>query len=706
MFFSSRPGRLARVFLILLLSIPSLVLAQSAPNPTVRDTVFDIQQRFLEQFSTEALQSMTPDQVLANLSAEERHILGTDFVRFTVNVPVVVSVIRDPWPVAQFWLADLGFEKTDLKARIRHETEWEVWQATFPAGEVGLGVNGIIDGDSNGSIESYAIAVAPVNADDELVISDLYHPSFGLDTVALERPAWADEESRYFIELPDQLVGQQSVQLLRTRRNDGQLIHFANVTPYPSTAKPDQVVLTLGDDPATSAVVQWRTGRTENAGKVVFQEKSRFTGFEAGDDYLSASSEGPVVIDSPREDILAEYDTLDDYPGGLLELRPEPGNDPVVNRHIVPLRDLKPATTYVYAVGNGEDGGWSAPREFTTDPADPEAFSFIYMGDVQHGFEEWEPLVRRAYEYTPNARFIVMTGDMVNRGPERDDWDAFFHASEGVYSEQPLVPVLGNHEYNGQEPTLYLDQFMLPENGPRGMEERLYSFRYGDAFFAIIDGSLKGEEELAKQASWLDQQLAQADATWKFVAIHQPIYGSRPTQDEPELRQAFLPILDRHGVDLMLQGHTHAYLRTQPMKGGEVVPEGEGTVYLVANSGTKFYEVGGFQEKYGVEPAVMIADLATYQVIDIDGGELRYRAYDVDGAVVDAFTLEKTPVDEEEPVDPEPEPEPPASGGGSGGGGWGPGLLLAGALLLWRRRPRRRGVSGACHYHSPEKYWV
>lgn len=662
----------------------SLAAADNTPEPTVREAVFDIQSRLLQQFSSDELEAMTPEQVLTTLTPEERETLGTGFVRFSVNVPVRVSVMRDPVVPAPFWLADLGFVKTDLTVQIRHESEWEVWQADFPAGVVGLGVNGINDMGDPYSIESNAISVAPVDPADELVISDLYHPLFDLDTLAVDTPAWEDEPSRYFLSVPEELDGQRLVQLLRVRRDDGQLVRFSKTTSYPSSPAPDQIVMTLGDDPATSAVIQWRTADTESAGKVVFQEADQFTGFGAGDDFLSAASEGPVVIDSPREEILSEYDHIDDYPGGLMDLRPEPGNDPTVNRHIVTLEHLKPATTYLYAVGNGEDGGWSAPRTFTTDPADPRAFTFLYMGDVQHGFEEWEPLVQRAYRYTPNARFVVMTGDMVNRGQQRHEWDAFFHASEGVYSEQALVPVLGNHEYDGRDPQLYLEQFKLPENGPVDMKERLYSFRYGDAFFAIVDGSLKGEAELAAQAAWLDEQLAGADTTWKIVAIHQPVYGSRPTQDEPELRDAFLPVLDRHGVDLMLQGHTHAYLRTQPMKGGEVVPEGEGTVYLVANSGTKFYEVGGFQEKYGVEPAVMIADLATYQAIDIDGGELRYRAYDMNGGEVDAFEIEKTPLDGGPDT-------PPVTGGDSGGGGaLGWGLLLA-ALGLGRARRAPRG---------------
>lgn len=612
-------------------------------GPTVRDTVFSIQERFLRDFSIEELDAMDSAAVLENISGDERYILGTGFVRFSVNVPVVVSVMREAHSTDLFWLEDLGFEKTDLKVQVRYENEWEVWQAEFPAGKVGLGVNELERGGSN---ESYAVAVTAANASDNAIleISDLYHPSYAVSSLEVDVPAWADEPSRYFVAVPDELRGQKLVQLLRVRRNDGQLVDYNRLTKWPSSPEPDQVALTLGEDPRTSVVVQWRTSLEENTGQVLYQEKSRYTGFGPGDDFSWASSNGPLLVDSPRDEILAGYDSLDDYPGGLLDLRPEPGNDPEVNRHIVTLAGLKPGTRYVYVVGNGQDGGWSEPMDFTTDGArEPgeDAFAFMYMGDVQHGFEQWKYLVDTARESHPEAGFVVMAGDMVNRGQQRDDWDDFFHAAEGFYSGIPIVPVVGNHERNGLDPRLFLDHFKLPENGPEGMEEQVYSFEYGNAFFAVVDGNRKDPEELRQQAQWLDMQLAQTSALWKFVSIHQPVYGSRPSQDEPELRAAFVPVFDRHRVDLMLQGHTHGYMRSRPMKNGRVVPEGEGTIYLVANAGGKHYDVGGFEEKYGVEPAVLIGNLSSYQVFEIDKGRLEYRSYDVDGNLVDEFDLEK-----------------------------------------------------------------
>lgn len=117
--------------------ILSLVHIYAQAEPVgVRETVWNVQERLLDQLSREALESLTREEALIHLSAEERHVLGTQFVRFTANVPVVVSVIRDPGPEPEFWLEDLGFIKTDLVVQSRHEAPWEVWQAEFPAGEL------------------------------------------------------------------------------------------------------------------------------------------------------------------------------------------------------------------------------------------------------------------------------------------------------------------------------------------------------------------------------------------------------------------------------------------------------------------------------------------------------------------------------------------------------------------------------------------
>ena len=124
-------------------------------------------------------------------------------------------------------------------------------------------------------------------------------------------------------------------------------------------------------------------------------------------------------------------------------------NDPVCHRYSAVMRGLRPGTTYIYSVGNPETNEWSIERQFTTAPDGPEAFSFIYMGDVQNGIDAWEPMVEGAFQQYPQAAFYVLAGDLVNRGTQRDDWDQFFHSARNVFGERPVVPALGNHEHQG-----------------------------------------------------------------------------------------------------------------------------------------------------------------------------------------------------------------------------------------------------------------
>jgi len=245
-------------------------------------------------------------------------------------------------------------------------------------------------------------------------------------------------------------------------------------------------------------------------------------------------------------------------------------------------------------------------------------------------------LVRNAFLRRPDAAFYIMAGDLVNRGAERDDWDSLFHNAAGIYDRRQLVPVIGNHECQGGQPNLYLQLFNLPTNGPTTIApERAYAFDYGNALFLVLDSNLKPE----LQAEWIEQQLASTTAKWKFVIYHHPMYSSAPKRDNKSVRESWGPIFDKYHVDLALQGHDHAYLRTFPMK--DKRPAGgvkDGTVYIVSASGTKFYK----QDTRDYTEFAM-TNVATYQVLDIQisGDRLLYRAYDIDGALRDELVIEK-----------------------------------------------------------------
>ena len=390
------------------------------------------------------------------------------------------------------------------------------------------------------------------------------------------------------------------------------LIFLYQVTPYPSGSIPDQVLLTWSEDPATSQTIQWRTGMSDRKSVVTYLKKA---------DFYSSHTHIPNVTNAHSKLLWLPY-TI---------------NDPINYRHTAVLAGLEPDTTYVYAVSSDTTQIFSPMAEFTTAPATSASFSFIYMGDVQNGYDEWRKLLYRSHKICPKAAFHIIAGDLVDRGFARFEWDQFFYNARKIYDKKPLVPALGNHEYQLGEPWLYQRLFTLPQNGPSDIEpQKAYSFQYSNALFIILDSNLPPET----QTQWLEVQLARTDAVWKFVVFHHPVYPSSKSRDNPTIRTHWTPLFDTYHVDMALQGHDHAYMRTYPMRGGNpVATPAEGTIYIVSVAGSKFYGQGNHDYI-----ATGITNTATFQVIDIETGQyerLTYRAYDVHGTLLDKLVIEK-----------------------------------------------------------------
>ena len=384
--------------------------------------------------------------------------------------------------------------------------------------------------------------------------------------------------------------------------------YYQRTTPFPAGPRPDHIVLTWSGNPETTQAINWRTSPAISAGIVEYRRTS-----------------------DPESDILSingRYAMVEDK---LLI------NDPNVNRWTAELKDLEPGTTYTYRVSNGTAEGWSAWADFTTAPASPEPFSFVYLGDPQKGLDDWGKLVEASYKRFPASAFYVIAGDLVNDGNWRNEWDEFFAGSTSVFGRVPVMPCLGNHDVDdNMEAKLYLESFALPQDGPSSIgPERAFSFTYSNAFFIVLDSNLSA----AGQAPWLEAQLASTTATWKFAMCHHPSYSSAPHRDNEDVRNVWGPLFDKYHVDMVLQGHDHAYLRTFPMNAGKRVgTAAEGTYYVVSVSGTKFYEQ--VEHDYA---EVAISHVMTYQTIDIasDPDRLTYRAYDIDGNMRDEMVIEK-----------------------------------------------------------------
>lgn len=580
--------------------------AHEGHQASVHDTVAAIALRLKAQLPEAELRRLDAARVQEFLTAEERGVLGAHHVSFQVNAPALVTVFRDPdLGDEPYWLAERGFQTTGESVGAGGKT-FAGWARAFPPGDVGLGVNSF-----RGGGEHYFVTLRPVNPADSLTVTDLYPGQLRLGTLTNGAPPWADRETAITNASPS-LAGQILLRTERARRSAGQLVNLFRWTEHPATDRPDQIVLTWSGDPKTTQAVQWRTSPAVTRGRVAYAKKS---------EYLRPR---PVRL---REVRAGGPEVLED--AYLV-------NQPAVHRFTAELTGLEPGTTYLYSVGDGSRGGWTEFAEFTTAPAGGTPFSFVYLGDAQNGLDRWGTLLRNCFRHRPDAAFYLMAGDLVDRGNQRDDWDSFFHNAAGIFDRRQLVPVIGNHENQGGHPTLYLRQFRLMTNGPAGLEpERAYAFEYGNALFVVLDSNLRPET----QSGWLEAQLAGSRATWKFVTYHHPAYSSAPNRDNLALRDAWTPIFDRHRVDLALQGHDHAYLRTYPMKANQrVASPKDGTVYVVSVSGTKMYaqDPRDYTE-------VGLTNVATYQVLDlqVSGNRLVYRAYDTEGVLRDQLVIEK-----------------------------------------------------------------
>ena len=387
-------------------------------------------------------------------------------------------------------------------------------------------------------------------------------------------------------------------------------------TSFPSSAKPDSVTLTWTDDPATTQTIRWRTNATITTGTVAFMPGDTATFNPA------AAQKTPATTQTLNT--------------------PNITNDPAINFHTATLTALAPATRYTYAVGDGTPAGWTPPQTFTTAPAPAspgkpaQPYSFIYIGDSQGGGPKWGDMMRAAVKKAPDAAFVAIAGDLVNFGLQRDTYDDFFRNAKGLFDTRSVVPTPGNHDYHGGNSRIYQSEFALRANGPKNIPPGLaYSFEYSDSLFIVLDAN----RNLAAQATWLEQLLHDTKATWKFVLYHQPAYDSREGRSNPEVIRQWVPIFDKYHVDLALQGHDHAYLRTYPMRDSKrVATPAEGTIYMITFSCPKHYEQAPHDYT-----EVGFPDVPTWQLIDITPATrtLRLRAYDASGKIRDEFTIKK-----------------------------------------------------------------
>ena len=368
--------------------------------------------------------------------------------------------------------------------------------------------------------------------------------------------------------------------------------YSADSQPGGADGTPEQIHLTWGDDPSSTVVVSWASpGQSMNA-RVQIRESS---GGEP-------SRAGRVVHAVQRS-----------YTDGL--------NGHTVFTYHAKIDRLRAAATYDYSITADNDRNRARPftAGFQTAPAGRTPFRWTSYGDLATPNTSWAlswPQSRYAVEAVERFKplFHLLNGDLcyanLNPAAQPTVWADFGNNVQVSAAFRPWMPCPGNHEIefnNGAQGfSSYLTRYWLPHNGSP-FAGLWYHFTVGSVLFISLSADdviyqdsgafVAGPAPLqpspstgnppiepgtsfyihgysgGEQTRWLEKTLSAASGNsaidWIIVQMHQDALSSSSNGNGSDkgIRESWLPLFDRHGVDLVLCGHDHDYERSWPVRG-------------------------------------------------------------------------------------------------------------------------------------------
>ncbi|ETL84033.1 hypothetical protein L917_16083, partial [Phytophthora nicotianae] len=312
---------------------------------------------------------------------------------------------------------------------------------------------------------------------------------------------------------------------------------------------------------------------------------------------------------------------------------------------------LKPNTAYFYKVGTADNKHFqSGVSSFTTARAsgDKSPFTIAVYGDL--GVDD-NSVASNKYvnSIVDEVDFIYHVGDVAYADNAfltaknvfgfyyEQVYNKFMNSMTNVMRQVAYMVVVGNHEAECHSPTCLLSKskkdqlgnysafnsrFRMPSPESGGVLNMWHSFEYGSAHFTSISSETDYPNapsnayhtnrvygDFGDQLAWLEADLKAADANrdnvpWIIVGMHRPMYTIRscdangvPNNDYEALnvQAAFEELFIKYKVDLVLQGHVHAYERHYPTANSSAVMDGvsndtntyenpQAPVYVIAGS--------------------------------------------------------------------------------------------------------------------------
>lgn len=213
-------------------------------------------------------------------------------------------------------------------------------------------------------------------------------------------------------------------------------------------------------------------------------------------------------------------------------------------------------------------------------------FFFVQLADPQLGFTTGNKDMTVEIDHLKQAvadinrlkpAFVLISGDMTHATHDPKQIREFWKVAHEIAPSIPLHFVAGNHDV-GQAPTAADIRSYQKLFG-----DDHYSFSISGTRFIVLDTPLigKGTDDGLRdvQRKWFESELEGAEtakATHIFVCTHQPWFLKDPNEPDKyqnvplAVRQDYLDLMDKYGVEYNISGHLHYDLTATDRKLTEI----------------------------------------------------------------------------------------------------------------------------------------
>ncbi len=291
-----------------------------------------------------------------------------------------------------------------------------------------------------------------------------------------------------------------------------------------------------------------------------------------------------------------------------------------------------------------------------TTPSTPTQFAIVGdLGQTYNStitmFHILSEIEQQVHQQQQSSELMMLcAGDMSYANSIQPQWDNWFELMEPVIASIPLMVAVGNHEIEcdartAMPFTAYESRFFMPNRIEDAIIQPVrkdeYDERWGCATPSVFEGDYdfgnafysfeRGLVKVIVLSSYSDtsvdsnqynflvnelKSVNREETPWVMIMMHTPYYNTFDAHNNErqslDMQSSMESLFRDYGVNIVLSGHVHAYMRSKPMYKGKVDESGKSPIYMIVGEGGN--REGHVKEylRPDPEPWVAVRDKSVY----------------------------------------------------------------------------------------------